>query len=280
MPRDIDALTSLTLKHLRERWWDPAFTTFLRETLRPRPGDRLLEVGCGRGTAALALAPEAAPLRLVGIDRDLARVSEAVVSLAEHEVRARLAVADAVALPFASSTFDASFAVAVLQHVRQASQALAELARVTRPGGRVIVVEPDNRARYWFSSSETGLRAFEMGTQFFLSVATARGDRPDLALGPNMPALLLGAGVTPLAVRLFPVSVTRLGAPDASMWAARKAAVRLAAEAAPDEATERLGADYLKMLDRYAEDAARLGPRFVEIQHTMLFATIGQRGDG
>ena len=33
MSRDIDALTSSTLKHLRERWWNPEFTEFLRETL-------------------------------------------------------------------------------------------------------------------------------------------------------------------------------------------------------------------------------------------------------
>ena len=42
----IDALTSPTLKHLRARWWNDDFTEFLAETLRPRPGNRILDVGC------------------------------------------------------------------------------------------------------------------------------------------------------------------------------------------------------------------------------------------
>ena len=53
--RHIDALTSSTLKHLRERWWGPEFTEFLRETLQPRPGDRILDVGCGVGTGEVRL---------------------------------------------------------------------------------------------------------------------------------------------------------------------------------------------------------------------------------
>ena len=40
MSRDLDALTSSTLKHLREHWWDDVFTAFLEETLKPRPNIR------------------------------------------------------------------------------------------------------------------------------------------------------------------------------------------------------------------------------------------------
>ena len=64
MTRDLDALTSPTLKHLREHWWNDAFTVFLQETLRPRPGNRILDVGCGTGTAEISLAR----LRLSQVD--------------------------------------------------------------------------------------------------------------------------------------------------------------------------------------------------------------------
>ena len=48
---------------------------------------------------------------------------------------------------------------------------------------------------------------------------------------------------------------------------------------APDESLRRLGADYLKAIEQYARDAAAAGTSFVEIQNTMLFATVGQRAD-
>jgi hypothetical protein len=48
---------------------------------------------------------------------------------------------------------------------------------------------------------------------------------------------------------------------------------------APDESLSSLGSDYLKRIDQYARDAAGAGSSFVEIQNTMLFATVGQRAD-
>lgn len=278
MPRDIDALTSATLKHLRDRWWDDAFTLFLSTTLQPRAGNRILDVGCGTGTAEIALRRlRLSQVQLVAVDLVADRVRQARTEAQARNIEAHFSVADAVALPFRDGAFDSTFCVAVLQHLNDPSGALREFARVTKRGGRVLAVEPDNSSRYWYSSTETGTRAFEHGTRFFSALATARGDNTDHPGGPTLPELFLEHGIQPLAVHLFPVAVTRLGAPPASVWSSRRDAVHAAIERAPDQALRRLGLDYIKLLDRYAEEAAAAGSRFVEIQNTMLFATVGQR---
>ena len=280
MSRDLDALTSSTLKHLREHWWDDAFTGFLEETLKPRPGKRILDVGCGTGTAEISLARlRLSQMHLFGVDLVVERVKEA--HRATHGINARVgyAAADAVNLPFAAGVFDSTYCVAVLQHIRNLQGAVAEIARVTRPGGRVLMVEPDNAARYWFSSAQSGMEAFELSRRFFAGVAAMRGDPAEVSVGPLVPGMLAAGGVEPVSVRLFPVSVAHLGAPPMAFWESRRATAREAISKAPDEGLRRLGADYIKAIDQYAREAAAAGPAFVEIQNTMLFATVGQRSE-
>jgi SAM-dependent methyltransferase len=278
MSRDVDAFTSATLKHLRERWWDESFTNFVKETVQPRAGKRILDVGCGTGTAEVNLSRlRLTQVQLVAVDLIVDRVREARTAARSHNTRAYFAAADAGALPFGDATFDSTFCVAVLQHLRDVRQAVRELARVTRPGGRIVAVEPDNEARYFYSSSDAGIRAYEAAGQFFTGLARARGDATDASVGPKLPLLFVQNGIHPLDVQLFPVSRAQLGAPADSLWDGRRAAVQAAVDRAPDESIRRLGSDYLKLLDRYAVDAKKTGAAFVEIQHTMLFAAVGQR---
>lgn len=278
MPRDIDALTSATLKHLRERWWDAGFTSFLCDNLQPLAGSRILDVGCGVGTAEISLGLQGpAQVQLVGVDSVFDCVREALAGTGAHNIKAGFAQADAWLLPFPDNTFDSTFCVAVLQNVTDVSRAMGEFARVTKPGGRLLAVEPDNAARYWYSSTASGAVAFELGTSFFTALARARGDSTDPAVGPHMSSIFARHGVEPLAVHLFPVSVSRLGAPSQIIWESRLTTVHKALADAPDESTARLGADYLKVLEKYAKEANAAGPAFVEIQSTMLFATVGHR---
>ena len=278
MTRDVDALSSATLKHLRERWWDDAFTQFVKETLQPRAGRRILDVGCGRGTAEVQLSRlRLTQVELVAVDLIVERVQEALAAARSHNIRADFAAADACALPFGDATFDSTFTVAVLQHIGDVSRAVGEISRVTRPGGRIVAVEPDNAARYFFSSSPAGMRAYELAGQFFSSLARSRGDATDPAVGPKLPTLFAQHGVEPVSVHLFPVSRAQLGTPPESIWEGRRDAVKQAMGRAPDEAIKRLGQDYLKQLDRYSADATEAGGAFVEIQNTMLFATVGER---
>jgi hypothetical protein len=62
------------------------------------------------------------------------------------------------------------------------------------------------------------------------------------------------------------------------VWEGRREALRRALERSTgDSAAADLGRAYSEALERYAQDAASAGPGFVEIQNTMLFATVGQK---
>lgn len=281
MARDVDVLSAPTLKHLRERWWDDAFTAFVKDTVQPRAGRRILDLGCGTGTAEVRLSRlQLTQVTLVAVDLSPDRVAEALAAARSHNIRASFAAADGCALPFADGTFDSAFCVAVLQHIADVGAAVRELARVIRPAGRVVAVEPDNSARYFYSSLASGMGAFEASGRFFSSLAQERRDTSDTsdgAVGPRLPTLFAQSGVELLDVHLFPVSRARLGPPPASAWQGRREAVQSAIARAREDGTRRLGEEYLERLDAYAADAAGAGRSFVEIQNTMLFATVGQK---
>ena len=274
----IDSLISPTLKHLRERWWDDDFTEFLSETLKPRPGNRILDVGCGEGLAEISIGRlHISQIRLVGVDLVPSKVVAARHATAAHNQRVQFAVADACRLSFVEAAFDSIYCVAVLQHVGDVDTAVAEFARVTRRGGRVVAVEPDNTARYAFSATAAGHRAFDLARRFFEATGAPRGDATDASVGPKLPAMFAKHGIEPIDVRLFPVSHAWLHNPAENIWAERHASARRAVDQAP-EAARSVGREYLEALRAYEAEARHAGASFVEIQHTMLFATVGQRG--
>ena len=100
MARDIDALTSFTLKHLRDRWWDASFTAFLQDALLPQAGERVLDVGCGAGTAELILSSlQPGGVHFVGVDLVRGAAPRCPPGDREQSVAAELAAADAARLP-------------------------------------------------------------------------------------------------------------------------------------------------------------------------------------
>ncbi len=103
------------------------------------PGSRILDVATGTGAQALAFAPTAK--EVVGID-----LSEAMVRVARRKNRfanVTFQQADAVSLPFDDRSFDAACISFALHEMpsRVRERVLREMARVTRPGGRVVVVD-------------------------------------------------------------------------------------------------------------------------------------------
>jgi len=277
--RTLDALTSATLKHVRDDWWDDAFTSFLVERLRPRAGNRILDVGCGTGSVELRLSRLRVPqITLFGIDRVVERAIVAERTTDGHNLRASFSAADACLLPFPDKTFDSTFCVAVLQHVADVAEALREFKRVTRPGGRILAVEPDNAARYWYSSSPAGMDAFSEGRRFFAALAETRGELLDARVGPRLTTLFAESGIEPLEVQPFPVSISRMGKPEKAVWQTRRTSIEQQMAAADDQRVREAGTRYLEAVQRYATETESAGAGFVELQSTLLIAVVGQRG--
>jgi SAM-dependent methyltransferase len=277
MTAPIDGFKSATIKHLREGWWTDQFTEFLAETLRPRSGNRILDVGCGEGLAEVSLGRlHISQIRLVGIDLVVSKAIAALQQTKSHNQRVGFAAADACCLPFRDGAFDSLYCIAVLQHIVDAGAAVAEFARTTASHGRIVAVEPDNSARYLFSSVSAGGKAFGLSREFFAAAADARGERTDDQIGPKLPALFTTHRIEPIDVRLFPVSHTRLSPPSADEWKERRDAVQQVLERVTRKDVRELGRELLLALTTY-EAEATAASTFVEIQHTMLFATVGQK---
>jgi SAM-dependent methyltransferase len=103
----------------------------------PAPGERLLDVACGTGNAALLAAGRGA--MVTGLDGS-ARLLEVAASRAQEAgVRAEWVHGDLEALPFADGAFDVAVSVFGVIFARDPAQAAAELERVVRPGGRVLL---------------------------------------------------------------------------------------------------------------------------------------------
>jgi SAM-dependent methyltransferase len=112
--------------------------------LDPRPGERVIDVGCGTGDDVLALARLVGTAgRAIGVDASATMVAAAARRAAEAGVAAAFIRMDARRLAFPDAAFDGVRAERLLQHVPDPDAALAEMVRIARPGARLVVWEGD-----------------------------------------------------------------------------------------------------------------------------------------
>lgn len=133
-----ESLPSHVVEHyLRKR------TEFIRRHCPPGVG---LDVGCGTGALAERLA--GAGYEMVGVDP-----SEGMLSvLRDRAPQIRAVAASGTELPFPSASFDLVLTVATLHHIADASDVratVAEMVRVVKPGGRVLIWDHNPRNPYW-----------------------------------------------------------------------------------------------------------------------------------
>jgi demethylmenaquinone methyltransferase / 2-methoxy-6-polyprenyl-1,4-benzoquinol methylase len=125
-----DLMNAVMTAGMHQRWRERAV-----ELARVGPGSRALDVATGTGDFAVAL--RAAGAEVVGCD-----FSEEMLERARRkEPSARFEWADALALPYDDDSFDAATVGFGARNFSDLARGLGEMARVVRPGGRVVVLE-------------------------------------------------------------------------------------------------------------------------------------------
>lgn len=144
---------------------------------RLRPGDRVLDIGCGPGSITLDLARRVGPEgSVVGIDAAAPAVDAARAAARERgDVRTRFEVADAHDPSVELDAFDVVHAHQVLQHVTDPVGLLRRMAALCRPGGLVVARDADYGAMTWYPPAP-GLDAWRSA---YSAAARTLGHQPD-----------------------------------------------------------------------------------------------------
>lgn len=111
---------------------DPSHLKRIDRLVSIRPGDRVLEVGCGQGHLTAAMAQRG--VDITGIDANRQAPEVAGTGLVRHMV--------AESLDFDDDTFDFIFSVHAIEHIPALEEALTEMTRVLKPGGKALFVYP------------------------------------------------------------------------------------------------------------------------------------------
>ncbi len=128
-----------------DSWFDTPLGGFVDQTetrcafglLKPLPGERILDVGCGTGNFSLKLARTGA--RVTGVDLSEDMLDVARRRGAEEGQSIEFFRTAGESLPFDDGSFDAAITMATLEFVDDPEKVLGEMLRVTGPGGRVVV---------------------------------------------------------------------------------------------------------------------------------------------
>lgn len=202
---------------LEDRAKAPTYAAMFRtlvDLMDPRPGEAVLDVGCGAGSLDRMLARrlgDANPITAVDANPFLLREAEALAAAEGLGDRIRFADGNAETLPFPDDSFGCAFSVTVLEEC-DADRAIAEMMRVVRPGGRVgVIVRSTDLPQWWHVGAPEALRArIETPPQSVAPTGVA-----DASLYRRMRA----AGLRDLIC--FPSLVT-LDRPDGPIWRYRE----------------------------------------------------------
>jgi SAM-dependent methyltransferase len=179
--------------------WSRLAGEIFLDWLAPDPGLRWVDIGCGNGAFSELIVERCAPAEVQGVDP-----SEGQLAFARTRPAARLArfqQGDAMALPFADSSFDAAVMALVIFFVPDPAKGLSEMVRVVRPGGTMTAYAWDLFGG-GFPLEPIGAELRAMNIRPFLPPS------PDASRTENLRALWTQAGATDVEMRVIKVERT------------------------------------------------------------------------
>jgi ubiquinone/menaquinone biosynthesis C-methylase UbiE len=177
------------------------------DLLRLEAGHSVLDVGCGPGSDTLALAARVGESGFVmGVDSAKAFVESAERRALAAGLGARVhhRIVNALALPFRAASFDACRSERTFQLLATPQRALAEMARVTRPGGRVVLLDID-----WGSAS---IDSPYPDVERLLKRLLADHLLPNPYSGRSIYRQMRTQGLQAIELEVMPLVITSLGA--------------------------------------------------------------------
>lgn len=129
----------------REYWWNSDFLELMAKRWELQNIHSVLDVGCGVGHWSMALSNYLpADTQITGIDREREWIEKARERTKNEKDRFKYRVSKAEAIPFPENSFDMVTCQTLLLHVHDVRKVLEEMIRVLKPGGLLVVAEPNN----------------------------------------------------------------------------------------------------------------------------------------
>ena len=208
--RAVDAHSAEYFGDTRDYWWNADYIELTGRRLAFDQVRNVLDVGCGIGHWAQTLAGALpSETTVIGVDRDPFWIDKATARATARQIshRFQYRVSDAQALPFPDASFDLVTCQTLLIHVADPGAVIAEMARVTRPGGLVLAAEPNNLATSLVLNSVTfGDPVEEIVAGVRLQLMCERGKAAlgegNNSVGDVAPGLFTAAGLVDVAVYL------------------------------------------------------------------------------
>jgi SAM-dependent methyltransferase len=198
------------LNDTRDNWWNGDFLELLAGRFGLDQVVDVLDVGSGHGHWGQTLLPVLPPAaRLTGVDREAEWREQAGARAVELGIadRATYVTGQAEHLPFADATFDLVTCQTVLIHLADVNRAIEEMLRVLRPGGRLLVAEPNNAAAQLIRNSVTSSWTVERRVRSAWFQMMCEAGKASLGLGDNsvgdeLPGLFAATGLQEVDVYL------------------------------------------------------------------------------